>query len=210
MRRGTGGACGRSTAPGAPERRESAPAAAARHAGLLAPLAPLALLLAACGMPLGGLPVEPPPRPAPADPAVASAVAAAVVDEANRVRVQHGTGLRHPDAALQRSAQDYANELATRRVLEHESATPGRRTLGERVDAAGVRWTAVAENLGMLTGPAPTMARRVVQMWLDSPGHRHNLLNEQWTLSGAGVGLDDRGFYYVVQVYVVTQAGGRR
>jgi uncharacterized protein YkwD len=207
MRRGAGGACGRSTAPGAPVRRESAPNAAARHAGMLAPLA---LLLAACGMPLGRLPVEPPPRPAPADPAVASTVAAAVVDEANRVRVQHGTGVMHQDAALQRSAQDYANELAARRVLEHTSPTPGRRTVGERVDAAGVRWTAVAENLGMLTGPAPTVPRRVVQMWLDSPGHRRNLLGEQWTLSGAGVGLDERGYYFVVQVYVAAQVGGRR
>lgn len=147
------------------------------------------------------------PQPAPDDPALSPAAAAAILDESNRIRASIGSARAMAyDARLHRAAQDYANELARRRVLDHASPTPGRRTMTERIEAQGVVWTRAAENLGQLPGPVAEVPRRVIQLWLDSPGHRSSLLDPAWTHSGVGIASDEQGYYYVVQLYLVPRS----
>jgi uncharacterized protein YkwD len=66
-----------------------------------------------------------------------------------------------------------------------------------------VAWSRAAENLGQLPGPLADVPRRVVQMWLDSPGHRSSLLDPVWTQTGVGIAQDREGYYYVVQLYLL-------
>jgi uncharacterized protein YkwD len=180
---------------------------AVRALVLLVPLA-----CAGCGIAVGA-PGEPAPVRVPVpdsaarDPALSATVAMAVLDESNRIRAAAGSpGALTYDARLHRAAQDYANELARRGVLDHSSPTPGRRTMTKRIEAAGATWSRAAENLGQLPGPATDVPRRVIQLWLDSPGHRRSLLDPAWTHSGVGVAMDERGYYYVVQLYLVPRA----
>ena len=58
---------------------------------------------------------------------------------------------------------------------------------------------AVAENVAMgYTGP-----REVVTAWMDSPGHRANILAEPFVDSGVGVAIAENGWRYWAQVFAV-------
>jgi uncharacterized protein YkwD len=129
-------------------------------------------------------------------------VAEGVLTEANRARRAAGVASLQADPDLDRAAAEYASELADRGLLDHDSPTPGRRTVSQRVDAAGVAWTRVAENLGLVRTHEAAVAATVVRLWLGSPGHRSNLLDAGYVWAGAGVARDRVGDWYVVQVYV--------
>jgi uncharacterized protein YkwD len=131
-----------------------------------------------------------------------AAVAEGVLTEANRARRAAGAASLQADPDLDRAAAEYASELADRGLLDHDSPTPGRRTVSQRVDAAGVAWTRVAENLGLVRTHEAAVGGTVVRLWLGSPGHRSNLLDAGYVRVGTGVARDRVGDWYVVQVYV--------
>lgn len=136
--------------------------------------------------------------PSNVDPAP---LAELVLREANVLRRRHGAGALRTDATLTRAAVRYAQELADRREIEHVSATPGRRTFRERIEAEGARVRIGGENLARLTSSAEVLGERVVDAWLRSPGHRYNLLDPIFARTGVGVWLGGDGVWYVVQVY---------
>ena len=45
------------------------------------------------------------------------------------------------------------------------------------------------------------MGERAVNNWMNSPGHRRNLLDRQWVVMGAGVGQDRSGTIYATQTF---------
>ena len=51
----------------------------------------------------------------------------------------------------------------------------------DRVTAAGYRWSWVGENVAEARDPVTAMA-----MWMDSPGHRDNILSTTFTQMGYG------------------------
>lgn len=136
--------------------------------------------------------------PAGFDPA---RLAELVLREANATRRRHGAGALRTDAALTRAALRYARELADRQEIEHVSATPGRRTFRERIEAEGARARIGGENLARLTASTEALGERVVDAWLRSPGHRYNLLDPIFARTGIGVWLGGDGVWYVVQLY---------
>jgi uncharacterized protein YkwD len=171
-----------------------------------------ALLFVGCTVPLGDLPL--PPAPGPVSPSEGpgaelphAAVSVQVLGEVNRAR--EGAGVRPllADAALDRAAAHHASELARREVLDHESTDPARRTIALRVDAVGVRWRRIAENLAQVSGGSAAVGPQVARLWLNSPGHRANMLEPAYTRSGVGVARDRAGLWYVVQLYVLPAAG---
>lgn len=115
-------------------------------------------------------------------PANADAAIAEFVRLANDARAVAGCGralIRHDDVA--RVAQAHSEDMRRRDYFDHVS--PEGRTPMQRVQAAGVAVSAVAENiaLGQPTGHA------VFESWRDSPGHRRNLLNCDYTHHGVGL-----------------------
>jgi uncharacterized protein YkwD len=145
---------------------------------------------------------EPAPAPTPPTSGAWAELRRAILDEVNATRRAHGAPRLADDARLAAAAVDYSAELARTRRLTHESDTPDRRTLDERLAAAGMtEWTLIGENLAMTSTAARELPARVVRMWLDSPGHRRNLLNREFTLSGIGIARTGEGHWYVAQVY---------
>jgi uncharacterized protein YkwD len=88
----------------------------------------LVTLWTACTLPVGE-PVPPRPVPAPATDNVLALVARDVIAEVNRVRTSRGLAPLVVDTALNRAAREHAAELAERRILDHSSVDPARRTL---------------------------------------------------------------------------------
>lgn len=165
-------------------------------------------LLCGCTIPAG----PPPPTPAsvpaaPASEAAADAIARNLLAEVNRTREARGVRALRRDTVLDRAAGEHALELAERRTLDHVSTDPGRRTLTMRIEAAGGTWSRAAENLANMSGPASAVPARTARMWLDSEGHRRNMLDSAYTHTGTGIAIDRRGVWYVTQLYVLPSAG---
>jgi uncharacterized protein YkwD len=135
----------------------------------------------------------------------------AILGEVNNARGAAGLTLLSEDTILAAAASEYAVELARTRRLSHESATPGRRTLGERLQTAGAAgWIAAGENLAAVHTSDQRLVRTIVQGWLDSPGHRRNLLDGTYTRAGTGVARAADGYWYITQVYVQPASRTRR
>lgn len=89
---------------------------------------------------------------------------------ANAERAQRGLPALRWDGALYRAATNHAIEMARRQSISHQY--PGEAELSARCQQAGAHFSVVAENVA----EAPT-AVRVHQAWMNSPGHRENLLD---------------------------------
>lgn len=80
---------------------------------------------------------------------------------------------------LAAAAREHAEDMAKRRYFAHEAPEGG--SVDERVTAAGYRWRAVGENIAL----APGDSRRVVDLWMHSPGHCANIMSADFTEIGA-------------------------
>jgi uncharacterized protein YkwD len=112
-------------------------------------------------------------------PRVASAdrLEAAVLDELNLVRLEHGLGQLRPSPSLTEAADHHSLAMVRAGYFAHESPDGGyfaARIKGfYKPRSARRRWT-VGENLIWRT--ERLSARATVGAWLASPGHRENLL----------------------------------
>lgn len=103
-----------------------------------------------------------------------------VLDLSNAERARVGAPALRLNNQLIASAQAHTNLMAQHNQLSHQ--LPGEPTLGDRIAQAGYRWSAIAENIaqGQQTPEA------VLQSWMNSTGHRNNLLNPNYQDLGVG------------------------
>lgn len=143
----------------------------------------------------------------------------AVLRATNAARCERGLAPLAGDPALARAAAYHSGDMVTRGFLGHDSPVAGRRTPRDRVEQAGARYPRVAENIARIslyafddrafvirdqaacdfafTPGGPPIPRRsysaaaewLVAGWLDSPGHRENVLDPALTHLGAGAGV---------------------
>jgi uncharacterized protein YkwD len=93
----------------------------------------------------------------------------------------------------------------SRNMLQHgffSHADPSGTRPAGRVRAAGMTFQAVAENITMNNNP-DTPAAQAVRDWMDSPGHRRNILNDRFRTTGVGLAVSDDGHYYFTQLFLV-------
>jgi uncharacterized protein YkwD len=148
-------------------------------------------------------------RPPPADPAFARTVGAEIVRLTNVERRKAGLRPVEADEELGRPATAHAADMHRRRYFAHstpEGLAPHDRIAGtvRRGVLAGT-----AENLYMAEGPwraqLADVAREAVEGWMNSPGHRANILRAAMTHLGVGIAAsDDR--IYVVQNFADVRA----
>jgi len=120
-------------------------------------------------------------------------------DEVNAVRAaRHLIALRRlPE--IDRIARAHSRDMANRRYLSH--VTPEGRNPVDRLHAGGVSgFTLAAENAGMTTRHDPN--REILQGWLHSDDHRHNLYAPPFNTTGIGVVQASDGTFYYTQLYV--------
>lgn len=130
---------------------------------------------------------------------------AELLAETNAARARNGLGPLMMDESLALAARHHAQEMASLGYLAHESPSDGIRNLSQRLNRSGAMMEAAAENLAFLQH-VPDLAVATVQGWLDSPGHRTNLLG-QYNLVGFGSAQTDSGGHYVVQVLGLQTVG---
>ncbi|MEW9534099.1 CAP domain-containing protein [Microbispora sp. NPDC049125] len=117
---------------------------------------------------------------APAPSTVGTALENEVVQLTNAERAKAGCGPLKHDARLHAAAYGHSADMSARNTLDHDSADG--RTFDQRIKAAGYSFTAAAENIMKdLSKPSD-----VVQGWMNSAGHRQNILNCAYTDIGVG------------------------
>ncbi|MBO0651312.1 CAP domain-containing protein [Streptomyces triculaminicus] len=110
-----------------------------------------------------------------------------VVDMVNAERARHGCSPVTVNAKLQAAAQGHSDDMAARDYYAHTS--PDGRGPGDRISAAGYRWSTYGENIFK----SPKDARTAMDGWMKSPGHRANILNCAFKEMGVGVNFSSNG-----------------
>jgi uncharacterized protein YkwD len=109
---------------------------------------------------------------------------------ANKDRVAHGLSpLRH-DPVLAQAALAHAREMAAHRSISHQF--PGEPQLSARGANAGARFSLITENVAQ----APISAM-IHDLWMNSKGHRENLLDPNVDTVGIAVVVRDHEYYAV-------------
>ena len=121
----------------------------------------------------------------------------------NQIRGDRGLPAVRPQAQLDEAAQRHAEDMLRRAYYDHTS--PEGTTAGRRVrDTGHSRARGVAENIAK----GPFGPSEVVHRWMNSSGHRQNILKRRATEMGLGVafGENANGFEVVwVQVFASTR-----
>ena len=125
----------------------------------------------------------------------AAGVLGEVVERTNAERARHGLPPLTIDARLATAAQVHSTDMVRRGFFAHES--PDGRQVWDRAVAAGYAYRKVAENIAA----GQRTADEVVRGWMDSAGHRANILDRD--LTQIGVGRAEGGSYgvYWTQVF---------
>ena len=118
----------------------------------------------------------------------------------NQYRVKNQLPPLMENAVLARVAQNFAAVMASKDKLDHfaDGNDPG-----ERMRDAGYNWCSFAENIARSTAElsGSRMAKSFMQTWINSPGHRANMLKDGIRDVGIGIASDGRGRFYAVQTF---------
>ena len=125
-----------------------------------------------------------------------------VVKQTNDVRVRNGLGSLQLDPLLSRAAQLKAEDMAARGYFAHQA--PDGRMPWDWIERAGYDYLAAAENLAV---GYPTDVE-LISAWMESEGHRHNLLNQKY--SDIGIGIAHGKYKGQDTVFVVQMLGTPR
>jgi uncharacterized protein YkwD len=107
----------------------------------------------------------------------------AIISAVNQQRAAHGVAKVHRSTRLARAADFHSWEMLDANYFAHSSRDGG--SFDNRVRRFA-RHRAIGETLAWMSGCGRGSARRVVRMWMNSPGHRAVLLTSQYRRIGVG------------------------
>lgn len=114
-----------------------------------------------------------------------------ILAQTNAERARTGAGALALNSQLARAAQGHSVNMARRQLMAY--GLDGRGP-GDRIRAAGYRFSTWSENVAV--GQSP---QQVVKAWMDSPGHRRNILDPRFTEIGIGIAQGPDARYYYTQ-----------
>ncbi|MEK5232013.1 CAP domain-containing protein [Lysinibacillus sp. FSL K6-0232] len=141
--------------------------------------------------------VSNPAQPQPTPPATSTpstdvnAFEQEVVTLTNAERTKAGLAPLQTDAPLMAAAREKSQDMQKNKYFSHTSPTFG--SPFDRMKALGIKYKAAGENIAQ----GQRSPQEVVQAWMDSPGHRANILNAKFT--HIGVGYVQSGNYWTQQ-----------
>ncbi len=110
-----------------------------------------------------------------------------VLQLVNQFRAQNGRTPLTLSEKLDKAADKYANLMANKNILSH---TLNNSTIGSRTTAEGYIWNSVRENIAK----GYTTPEQVVGAWINSQGHRNNMLATD--ITHMGLGYSSNGNYW--------------
>lgn len=122
-----------------------------------------------------------------------------VISLANQARSEAGLGTLTANSQLASAAQAKANDMLAKQYFSHN--TPSGDTPWTFIKASGYSYVTAGENLAIDF----TEAESVQTAWMNSPGHRANIMNKTFQEIGIGIA---KGMYNGHQTTIVVQMFG--
>lgn len=137
----------------------------------------------------------------PVLPAFSSAITPAnIISLTNQSRQEFNLNALTESAVLDKAAQDKADDMLAKGYFAH--VTPDGRTPWSFMVAAGYNYLMAGENLAVNF----TEAENVETAWMNSPGHKANIINKNFEEIGIGIAqgtYQDHTAIFVVQMFGV-------
>ena len=141
---------------------------------------------------------QPSPALAWAEAAFNSASEKDLVALTNRSRAAAGLRSLKIDSALTAVARWRSKDMINRDYFSHD--IPGYGSVFKKLDSKGYCYKLAGENIGWNTYPDDTATAAIHKMFMDSSGHRENILNSRWDAVGVGAykGSDGKKMWTVL------------
>lgn len=123
-----------------------------------------------------------------------------VISETNRHREQNGEAALRMNEKLNLAAKAKLDDMFRQQYFEHES--PDGKNPADVIGAAGYDYLVVGENLALGNYKDDAV---LVEAWMNSPGHRANILDGKFNEIGVAVGM---GLYNGKEVWMAVQEFG--
>ncbi len=146
--------------------------------------------------PVAEQPATPAPAPAPTNTNTSvSSYEQKVVELVNVERQKAGLSALKLDSSMANVARMKSKDMADNNYFAHQSPTYG--SAGDMLSKFGIKWSAWGENIasGQKTPEA------VVTAWMNSPGHRANILSTNFGRIGVGYVTNSNGTPYWTQMF---------
>ena len=119
-----------------------------------------------------------------------------IVRLVNVQRVQNGLQQLTQNWQASRVARYKSQDMIDKNYFAHISPTYG--SPFQMMESFGLRFSAAAENIAY----GQRSAQEVMSSWMNSAGHRANILNRSFTQIGVGVAKKANGTMYFTQMFL--------
>ena len=124
-----------------------------------------------------------------------------VFDLINQKRAEMGLKPLTWNDDLEKIARGHSEDMAEFDYFSHRGLDG--KAVSDRADSAGLsKWRSIGENIAFNRGYQDPIAK-AVDLWLNSPSHKNNLLSASWKESAVGVAITEDGSYYFTQVFLL-------
>lgn len=127
----------------------------------------------------------------------AASVAADIVRYTNDARARNGLGPLATNSRLMEAARLHAQQMAKHQRSDHTISGARYPTMQSRLEAVQYSYSMAAENVAW----NQRSPQDVVNTWMNSSGHRANILNPQLKEIGAAMARSAKGEPYWIQVF---------
>lgn len=155
------------------------------------------LQVADCTIPMAGAAPAATSAATPTRPSVYGATEARIFDLINAQRRQQGLRPLVFNPQLDRMAKIQAQNMARFQKMAHTIPDANLPTLGARAKYVGYSYGHISENVALGYPNAET----VVEGWMNSSGHRRNILDRDVVETGIGIARSSAGGVYYCQVF---------
>jgi uncharacterized protein YkwD len=143
-----------------------------------------------------GLLVAPTPAFAWSSNAFSSADESKLISLTNQARASAGLSALKVDSALTSIARWRSKDMSDRNYFAHEIPNPPGGKVFNEMDRRGYCYHVAGENIGWNNASDSTATTKIQAAFMDSPGHKANILGSKWDHIGIGAYKDSGGNHF--------------
>ena len=119
-----------------------------------------------------------------------------VIELVNQQRAYNGLPALKANWEVSRVARYKSQDIIDKHYFAHQSPTFG--SPFNMMENFGIRFSAAGENIAY----GQRTPEEVMKSWMNSPGHRSNILNATYNQIGVGVAKSSNGTFYWTQMFI--------
>ena len=123
-----------------------------------------------------------------------------IYEKVNEERIRYNLPRLEWTSDVADVARKHSEDMGIKGYFAHENQE--KEMVSERLERNGIVFTVSAENLFKCEN-YPDVVEEAVEGWMESPGHRENILNTEVTETGVGIyKVEGKNGYYITQNFI--------